>query len=106
MTNQGVQLFQPEANVLLEIELQINRNIPKVTQIGWNTFGFTATNNHVTGLGLYSQGLKSLPESLPKLTNLQKLWLNNNLLNTLPESLKAFFRELKTKVAQFLELSI
>ncbi|MFX1532960.1 MAG: hypothetical protein ACFFDI_01855, partial [Promethearchaeota archaeon] len=54
-------LISSEADVLTELEYQIGKVIPQVPEIERNTFGFTAENKFIKGLGLYNQGLKSLP---------------------------------------------
>ncbi|MFX1537189.1 MAG: leucine-rich repeat domain-containing protein, partial [Promethearchaeota archaeon] len=82
----GITLLSTEVDVLTELEHQVGEPIPPISYISWITFGFTAENNNVTDLGLYSQELKSLPESFGNLTNLKELYLHYNQLNTLPES--------------------
>ena len=43
-----------------------------------NSLGFTISENKVTGIGLYNQGLTSLPQNIGNLTNLQELWLSKD----------------------------
>ncbi len=73
-------------NVLLEIEKHTG-TIPRVSSISWDTFGVKLENNRVVGLGLYECGLKTLPESITKLTSLKVLDLQGNSITTLPESI-------------------
>ncbi|MFX1254070.1 MAG: leucine-rich repeat domain-containing protein [Promethearchaeota archaeon] len=84
---QGTSLIQRDVNILVELERQVGK-IPQVAEIGDNTFGFIAKANHVTGLGLYNQRLKSLPSSFGNLSNLVVLRLSSNHLKTFPENFK------------------
>ena len=88
-----------EKMVLNQLERMCDRQIPLVNEIKSNTFGYSSNGTTITGLGLYGQGLSSLPESLSLLKNLQRLDLDNNELSSLPESLSSL------KKLQYLRLS-
>ncbi|GAG86868.1 unnamed protein product, partial [marine sediment metagenome] len=78
----------PEQTQALEdLENTIGKSIPPVKEIEWDTFGVKIEGYNVVGLGLYKQGLVSLPESIGDLTSLKSLWLQYNQLSTLPESI-------------------
>ncbi len=72
--------------IVEEIEnVQINPGILEAKIEG--TFGVKIEGNNVTGLGLYEQGLTTLPVSIGNLKSLQILNLRSNKLTTLPESI-------------------
>jgi Leucine-rich repeat (LRR) protein len=83
----GIMLVKGHYDVLMTLEQQIGHEIPLVSKVEWNTFGFVAHDQYVTALGLYNKGLSALPESLGNLTSLTTLDLRSNQLNSLPESL-------------------
>ena len=80
------EVVEAESVVLGLLELLLGKKIPKVNIIKADTFGFTASNSHVMGLGLCGQALTSLPESFVNLVYLQWLSLDNNQLTSLPET--------------------
>ncbi len=82
------QYIKPEqAQALEELEKLIDNSIPQVEEIEWNTFGVKTDGKNVIGLGLYDQGLSTLPESIGNLRSLKELYLHRNQLSTLPESI-------------------
>ncbi|MFX1250428.1 MAG: leucine-rich repeat domain-containing protein [Promethearchaeota archaeon] len=109
----GCILVATEVDILMELEHQLEKPIPEVSSIGNDTFGFTAKDEHVTGLGLYNQNLSVsplkepitreekvnrlvesytgeayfLPETFFQLTNLQILSLGANQFTTFPEAI-------------------
>ncbi len=54
--------------------------------------GFSGENNRVIGVDLYKCEVSTFPESISKLSSLEKLWINTNKLTTLPESIKILER--------------
>ena len=76
-----------QAQFLEELEELIDKTIPQVEEIGSQTFGFKVEGDNITGLGLYRQGLTTLPESIGDLESLQTLNLMANGLKTLPASM-------------------
>ncbi|MFX0066863.1 MAG: TIR domain-containing protein, partial [Candidatus Hermodarchaeota archaeon] len=96
-----------EATILLMLEWQIERPIPQVAEIGYGTFGFIVDAGHITGLGLYNQGLDSLPKNIDQFAKLQNLDLSYNKLNALPESFGKLkeLRGLSLRANQFTSLS-
>ncbi|MFX1251805.1 MAG: leucine-rich repeat domain-containing protein [Promethearchaeota archaeon] len=81
------EVIETEAAILLMLEWQIGQPIPQVSEIGYGIFGFILDAGHVTGLGLYNQGLDSLPRNIDQLRKLSNLDLSYNNLNALPESI-------------------
>ncbi len=83
----GVKLLTSDYLALKHIEELINKKVElSVNKVDSETFGFAYKNNRVTELGLYNLEMTSLPESIGKLTKLQKLVLNKNQLKSLPKS--------------------
>ncbi|MFX1259336.1 MAG: hypothetical protein ACFFAN_15890 [Promethearchaeota archaeon] len=84
----GSQIPQFEANILQELEKQLNRQFVLVDKI---IFGrrliFTAKSQRITGIGLCQSELSTLPESISNLTSLQILRLEANKLKALPQSI-------------------
>jgi len=54
--------------------------------------GFSVENNRVIGVDLYKCEVSILPESISNLSSLEKLWIDENQLMTLPESIKILER--------------
>lgn len=85
---QGAHLIAEEAAVLRAFEDMVGEAIPHVSEIKWSTFGFTARDYHVTGIGMFSKGLPSLPDGLWDLERLERLWLTGNRLSPFPEDVR------------------
>ena len=82
------QIIQYEANVLQELENQLNKKFTLVDKVDWNTeMGFSVENNQVIGIGFYNCEVSTLPESIGDLKSLKTLNLYGNQLSTLPESI-------------------
>jgi Leucine-rich repeat (LRR) protein len=83
----GTPLIRQDHDFLIILEKELG-DIPVISQISWNNFGFKAANNRIVGLGLYNQSLKAVPESIGSLISLKELILDSNQLSTLPEGIK------------------
>ncbi|MFX1260061.1 MAG: leucine-rich repeat domain-containing protein, partial [Promethearchaeota archaeon] len=81
------KLKPEEAKALKDLEGLIGENILLVEKIEWTTFGVKIEGDKVVGVGLYNQGLSTLPESIGNLSSLKILELWSNKLSTLPESI-------------------
>ncbi|MFX1255958.1 MAG: TIR domain-containing protein, partial [Promethearchaeota archaeon] len=79
-------LLAAEEAVLKELEKHVGQ-IPNVTKIEWNGFGFVEDDRHITKLGLYNKELSVLPTSIGDLTNLKVLLIYKNKLSSLPETI-------------------
>ena len=82
-----VFLQAKEKMVLNQLEQMCGTQIPLAKEIKSDTFGYVNKGTIVTGLGLYDQGLSSLPENISSLQELRELYLHYNQLSSLPESL-------------------
>jgi hypothetical protein len=81
----GTALAAGEWAAMMDLERALGgKAIPAVPDLQWNTFGFSVEQEYVVKLGLYQQGLTSLPETIGQLANLQKIWLSGNKLSSLP----------------------
>ena len=83
----GVTLDPIDVQVLEELEEQLKEQVPQKEEIDFFTFGYTKEGEKVVGLGLYNEGLTSLPESIGNLTNLTELYSQYNQLTSLPENI-------------------
>ena len=76
-----------EQKYLKSLGKLIGEPIPEVSDLQSYTFGYTVEDNHIVGLGLFSCGLKSLPEKINSLNSLRKLYLRGNNLKVIPEQI-------------------
>ena len=65
----GAQIIVEEAEVLVDIEKTINRQLNPVSTVEYSVVGFKSEKNHVVALGLYGCKLKQLPDNLFLLTS-------------------------------------
>jgi len=109
----GATILNYEKELLLEIENQINlkydniKEFELVNKIEHNTqMGFTVDNYRISGIGLYSCEITTLPESIGFLSSLKVLGLGDNKLSNLPLSIKQLtsIQELKLDFNNFEEL--
>nr|MDO8110933.1 TIR domain-containing protein [Candidatus Sigynarchaeota archaeon] len=84
-----IKLYQNECEVLVAVESRIGKSIPLVDEVKNDSFGFNASEGHVTHLGLYNQGLTEISSSIKieNLRSLRKLALRQNSLSGLPASI-------------------
>ena len=89
----GAQIPRFEANILQEIEKQLNEQFRKVdismlsedeTDRHWS---FSVENQRITGIGLFECLMGVLPDTIGKLKSLKVLDLGGNGLTMLPESI-------------------
>ncbi|MFX0061770.1 MAG: leucine-rich repeat domain-containing protein, partial [Candidatus Hermodarchaeota archaeon] len=80
------QVNEPDATILFLLECLVGKEIPQISEIDKDIFGFTLEKGRVTNLRLSKQGLMVLPESFSQLTQLVELNLENNQLERLPKS--------------------
>ena len=83
----GVELTFNDVSALLELESILGKPIP--LKADNPSFGYTKEGIIVIKLGLYEQGLSSLPECVSSIQNLRVLYLDNNVLISLPESISS-----------------
>ncbi|GAG79816.1 unnamed protein product [marine sediment metagenome] len=88
-------ISEEERKFLNYLEKLIGLSIPEVSELQSYTFGFTAKDNHVEGLSLFSCGLTIIPEKITTLTRLNKILLRGNKLKVIPEEL-CFISSLET----------
>ncbi|HME52219.1 MAG TPA: hypothetical protein VKM55_08370 [Candidatus Lokiarchaeia archaeon] len=83
-TYQGIELFDSEKSVLNTLEQHLQEPLPNIDEVAEFTFGFTAMDGNITGLGLYQKHMTSLPESICGLQSLMWLNLRMNEISVLP----------------------
>jgi hypothetical protein len=83
----GTSLIRKDYDVLMILEKELGE-IPLVSDILWNVFGFKTKNNRIIELGLYNKGLASIPAVIFKLNSLKVLVLDNNKLTSIPETIE------------------
>jgi len=77
----GTALAAGDLAAMMDLERALGgKPIPLVQDVDYDTFGLVACGGHVVGLGLYKQGLTSLPESIGQLQSLNELYVDNNQL--------------------------
>ncbi len=75
-------------DVINEIEANLDNKFNWVEEIKWNAdIEFIIERNRVTGIGLYSCGLSTFPESIVNLKSLKVLDLYGNNLSIIPDSI-------------------
>ncbi|MBD3353907.1 MAG: TIR domain-containing protein [Candidatus Lokiarchaeota archaeon] len=62
----GIELTSAEHAAMIELESLAGEQIPNVSRVKYDTFGFAASDSHITQLGLYRKGLSSLPDTIKK----------------------------------------
>ncbi|OLS16396.1 MAG: hypothetical protein RBG13Loki_0024 [Promethearchaeota archaeon CR_4] len=73
---------------MTDLEEFLGKAIPRAEKNRWDDgIGFDAHEGTVIRLNLLGQKLKSLPDSLGRLSSFQNLWLNWNEFSVLPESI-------------------
>ena len=77
-------LPEEEREALADLVAIVGVPMERFATIEFNTCGFTAASEHVTGLGLFFVGLASFPEPILRLRSLKKLYLMNNKIETIP----------------------
>ena len=80
-------LKREQIKFLKDLEDLIGKSIPYVHKIESDTFGVKIEGKNIVGLGLYYQGLTTLPKSIGEVSSLQELYLYYNQLTILPESI-------------------
>ncbi|MHA1717944.1 MAG: leucine-rich repeat domain-containing protein [Promethearchaeota archaeon] len=83
----GVSLFHQDYEFLIDLESKIGE-IPIVSNISWNSFGFKTENMRILGLSIYNMNINSIPDSIGSLFSLKELHLDSNMLSTLPQSIE------------------
>ena len=86
-TYQDVKIPEEESDVLAAISITINQDIPLIESVEWGNFGFSFSDNHITGLALCDKEIKSIPNSIGHLSELKFLSLPKNQLEQLPISI-------------------
>lgn len=76
-----------QANFLEELKNFTNKPIPIVDRIEYNTIGVKIDDNNIVELGLYDCELIALPNSISNLKSLKKLYVGQNKLTILPDSI-------------------
>ncbi|MHA1658704.1 MAG: leucine-rich repeat domain-containing protein [Promethearchaeota archaeon] len=82
----GTPLSRYNYDIMITLDKLVGE-IPKVSVVTYNTFGFAVHENHIVQLGLNNKKLTSLPECICKLTSLIILIMNYNHLTSLPNSI-------------------
>ncbi len=73
-----------DLNILEELQQEIGETIPLVEEIEPYSIGYTINDKQeITGIGLYSFDLKSVPKSICKLNSLKQLSLDCNQISKL-----------------------
>ncbi|MHA1954077.1 MAG: hypothetical protein ACW96U_09065, partial [Candidatus Heimdallarchaeaceae archaeon] len=82
-----IELEFEEVKILQKLEDFIGEDIPYVKSAAMYNHGFSFENKKVTKLSLLKKGLESLHECIGDFSNLQRLYLRDNQLKTLPKSI-------------------
>ncbi|MBD3354060.1 MAG: hypothetical protein GF364_21440 [Candidatus Lokiarchaeota archaeon] len=87
MSYHSTMLDRQEYYLMMELESLVGGEIPKVSEMMWDTFGFIVSDRHLVQLGLFEKELSSLPEIITKMTYLEALGLGGNNLSSLPDTI-------------------
>ena len=82
----GIPVLDLECEALTDLEIKLGKAIPFSKNVLWGSFGFSMQAKHITKLGLYGLGLKTLPRSFGNFAFLRYLYLDANKLSSLPQS--------------------
>ena len=76
-----------DLEIIKQLELLLNIELEKVSELKWDTRGYLANNGCVVGLSLFYVKLKEFPKIILELKNLNKLYLYGNQLKTLSKEI-------------------
>jgi len=82
-----MKISDKEQEALEIMEDQIGELIPEIFKLERYSFGYYVQDQHITGLSLYSCGLKTIPKEIESLTSLRDIYLRGNNLITVTEEL-------------------
>ncbi|WP_371802424.1 leucine-rich repeat domain-containing protein [Candidatus Lokiarchaeum ossiferum] len=77
-----------------KLKKAMNLEIPMVKQVLWNTYGYSCSEDKITGLGFYGQPLTEIPPDLFLFQELEVLALTNTKLPNLPQDI-GYLKSLK-----------
>ena len=78
-----------DLKAIQDLSIIIEKKIPLVEEMKEKTFGYKAEEGKVVKIGLHKKGLTTLPESLSKLTSIEKINLKNNKFVAIPSTVSA-----------------
>jgi hypothetical protein len=79
------QIQQYEADILQEIEMQLNRQFTYIDSIDNNTnLGYMVNNGIIDGISIYKCNINSIPEAIRRLKSLKYLNLRSNRFKIIP----------------------
>ena len=84
---QDVRLFSYEVSVLVALEHQLGKPLPHVLNMSGDTFGFTAEDCHITGIGLFEEPRQASFYSTPLDVNVTERRRIHDERNSGPPSL-------------------
>jgi Leucine-rich repeat (LRR) protein len=81
------KLDNKSISILKILEKRHKLIIPLLEEIKYNSLGFTANKNKITGISLFRSGISAFPKELLHLSNLKILNLAWNRIESLPNSI-------------------
>ncbi|MBD3351005.1 MAG: TIR domain-containing protein [Candidatus Lokiarchaeota archaeon] len=99
-------LVDEERAVLFLLQILTKHEIPEVKEVKDQTFGFIASECHVTEIGLYKRNLLTIPDTIKKFKRLEILLLRVNQISYLPRTLETlkFLKKINLESNQLKDL--
>ena len=80
-------LNKQDSNTLNSLQTLLGVDIPKVSELAYDTLGYTVKNKRIVGISLYGLGLTTIPDEIFRFEQLKHIALNENSINSIPSKI-------------------
>ena len=80
-------LKKQDSNTLNSLQTLLCVDIPKVSELAYDTLGYTVKNKRIVGISLYDLGLTTIPDEIFRFDKLKHLSLNENNISSIPNKI-------------------